>query len=176
MSAANVQSEPNPVESAARLAAAAADPADPDARARVEAELNAALAEVEAGLIDLDELVAALASIAGHAIDEAARRRATAEGETAGADAQERERAAVLQQSVAALARTQPEDQIAELADAAGAERRSGADRRVADRRRHPDDSPPARVNRWLHGERRRGVDNRSGVERRAAPPTGDEG
>jgi hypothetical protein len=48
-------------------------------------------------------------------------------------------------------------------------ERRSPIQRRSAlNRRRHPDDSPPARVNRWLHGERRTGKDRRSGDDRRA--------
>lgn len=170
----------DPVAHAARLAAAASDPADPDLRAKVEAELNAALADVEAGSIDLDELVAALASIAGNAIDEAARHRAAAAGGAADAEVQDREREAILRESVAGLIEaarpTPPEEQIAEPVGPAGQERRSGADRRIGDRRRHPDDSPAARVNRWLYGERRRGIDNRSGVERRAAPPDRSNG
>jgi hypothetical protein len=160
------------VERAVALAAAAADTADPDLGAKIEAELNAALADVETGSIDLDQLVASLASIAGYAIDEAVRLRITSAGDP---DAANAVREAILRAASAALeppaATSEPEDDAAAAAVSVLRERRSEQDRRVSERRYFSGDSPTARVNRWLHGERRKGGDNRSGVERRAVPP-----
>jgi hypothetical protein len=172
-----------PVDRAAALAAAAADTADPDVRAKIEAELNAALADVEAGSIDLDELVAALAALAGHAIDDAASLRAVSAGATGAPTTRDEERVAVLRECVAALHATgtlaPPDEEPAVPAThATPQEQRSGADRRLAERRAHADESPAARVNRWLHGQRRSGRDRRSGVPRRwseAEPTSRDE-
>jgi hypothetical protein len=163
-------------EHAVALAAAAADPADPDLDAKIEAELNAALADVETGSIDLDELVASLASIAGYAIDEAARLRIASAGDPGARDAA---RKAILRAASAALETAAATPDTADETAAAVSvlrERRSERDRRLAERRHFPDDSPAARVSRWLHGERRKGIDNRSGVERRAVPPSPDPG
>jgi hypothetical protein len=180
MNRANIPQAQAAVERAVALAAAAADPADPDLDAKIEAELNAALADVEAGSIDLDELVASLASIAGYAIDEAARLRIAP---TDDANARNAARDTILRAASAALepAAATPESEAEAVATVSMLrERRSELDRRVAERRHFPEDSPAARINRWLYGERRKGVDNRSGSERRAVPPSaepgGDEG
>jgi hypothetical protein len=177
LDSADTAHESDAVKRAAGLAAAAADTTDPDIRAKIEAELNAALADVEAGLIDLDELVAALAALAGHAIDEAASLRVTAAGEPPARGARDEQRAAVLQESLDALPAStnaaQPEP-VADPMETPPTERRSAV-RRVEERRRHGDDSPPARVNRWLHGERRDGFDRRTGIERRESPPSDAE-
>jgi hypothetical protein len=171
----------SPVDRAAALAAAAADTTDPDVRVKIEAELNAALADVEAGSLDLDELVAALATLAGHAIDEAAGLRAGGASTAGTLTTRDEERAAVLQECVAALGSTEtparPASEPVVPAQATPQEQRSGADRRLAERRAHPDESPAARVNRWLHGQRRSGRDRRSGVPRRwsEAEPSRDE-
>jgi hypothetical protein len=158
------------LERAAALVAAAADTADPDLGAKVEAELNAALADVESGSIDLDELVSSLTAIAGYAIDEAARLR------SGGAAARDVEREAVLRASVAALKPWEAEQPAELAASDLYRERQRDQDRRAGERRHYAADSPPARVSRWLYGERRSGFDRRSGVDRRANPPTDGEG
>jgi hypothetical protein len=169
MDSADIPQAPAAVERAAALAAAAADTADPDLGAKIEAELNAALADVETGSIDLDELVASLAAIAGYAIDAAARQRS-------GTTDRDVEREAVLREAVSALKPAAAEQHTEVATPRPVRERQAGKDRRTTERRHYPDDSPPARVSRWLYGERRSGFDRRSGVDRRAAPPTDGEG
>jgi hypothetical protein len=160
--------EQDAMEQAARLASA-----DVGTEAFV-AELDEALAEI--GLFpygaapDTAEgseraraLVASLAGIASYAIGQA--------GELG---------PVVLRDAIETLRATQRESLSRVLgADvwerdphAAHVERRSERDRRAgAERRQHTDDSPPARVNRWLYGERRVACERRSGVERRQALP-----
>jgi hypothetical protein len=181
MSPADIPQSRDAVERAAALAAAAADTGDPDLRSRVQAELNAALADVEAGAIDLDELVVALAAVAGHAIEEAAGMRTTAAKTVPTPRARDEARAAVLQACVTALRAAESpalSDSWPAEPEEAATDLRSGQDRRGSERRVHPDDSPPARVNRWLYGERRAGADRRTGMPRRRneAHPRRDEG
>jgi hypothetical protein len=144
------------------------------------ADVNAVLDDVGEHEAELDDLVASLAGLAGHAVMViAARLEADLEPED---DSEKRnarllqQRARVLDECMAALREFRPaivnlpaatEDETPDR------ERRSGFGRRVGANRRHlPPGSPSEKINLRLFGERRVGVsDRRSGGDRRS---TGD--
>jgi hypothetical protein len=185
---------PDAIARAARLADAYARTLNGTAQGDVSAELDAALADIGSDASELRSLAAALAGLAGHAVQTASYLRLSTTGlspEHGAEDALqafEKQRAAVLYECAEALHELRraklPRVTLVEGdgdgngTDHRGAtrkgrrrkEKRSGVERRGhIDRRSHPGDSPPARVNRWLHGERRNGKERRSGSDRRAS-------
>lgn len=157
----------------------------------VAAKVEAILTDVGADVEELRNLVASLAGIAGHAIQTASYLRLAAGGLQLNGSTQEalnafeEQRAAVLYECAESLhelrraklpwALPQALSDVDDDDDAP-AERRSGIERRTAlNRRRYAADSPPARVNHWLHGERRSGKDRRGGADRRRSASR-DEG
>jgi hypothetical protein len=141
-------------------------------------DVDSVLDEVSEHEGELDDLVASLAGLAGHAVMViAARLEADLEPED---DPEKRygrllqQRTRVLDECIGALREFRPA--ILDLPAAAGderpgGERRCGFDRRVGSNRRHlPPGSPSEKINLRLFGERRVGVsDRRSGFDRRSA-------
>jgi hypothetical protein len=144
------------------------------------ADVDAVLDEVGEHEAELDDLVASLAGLAGHAVMViAARLEADLQPEEDRERRTERllqQRTRVLDECIGALREFRPA--VVDLPAAGGGEaphheRRSRFDRRVGSNRRHlPPNSPPEKINLRLFGERRVGVsDRRSGGDRRS---TGD--
>jgi len=160
------------VERAARLAGAYLDGTGSTDQSSLLAALDETLADVEGSVTRQRELVGSLAALAGQAVETAMRLALVAAGRDpedpahSSPEALREQRESVLAECAAAL------HELRKAVD-----RRSGTDRRITpDRRRSHDDSAAARVNRWLHGDRRSGEERRSGADRRespAAPPDG---
>jgi hypothetical protein len=144
-------------------------------------DVDAVLVEVSEREEELDDLVASLAGLAGHAVMVIAAR---LEADLAPEDDREKRNARLLQQRsrvldecMGALREFRPA--ILDLPAATGdeapdQERRSGLDRRVGSNRRHlASDSPAEKINLRLFGERRMGLsDRRSGADRRSTDDT----
>jgi hypothetical protein len=182
---------PDAIARAARLADAYARTLNGTGESDVGAELDAALADIGSDARELRSLAAALAGLAGHAVQTASYLRlstAVLNPEHVAEDALqafEKQRAAVLYECAEALhelrraklPRVKLVEEERDAAEEGHGERRSGSERREhLDRRSHAGDSPPARVNRWLYGERRSKKERRSGSDRRTdAARTGGE-
>lgn len=145
------------VERAAKLAEACLEGNDPTDQATLVDALQEALEAVNGDPTRQRELIASLAGLAGQAVRSAAHLALVISGRSADGELLPEEEANVLRECAEALHEQRK-----------AVDRRSGLDRRLTpDRRRTLDDSAAARVNQWLHGDRRSGDERRSGSDRR---------
>lgn len=149
------------LERAVQLVEAYLGDADPADQAPLVAALEETFAAANGNAAHQRELIASLAALAGRAAQTAASLTLVMSGRDREAELLREEGKTVVTDCVAAL----HEERKA-------VDRRSDLDRRITpDRRSSHDDSAAARVNRWLHGDRRSGDERRSGTDRREAPP-----
>lgn len=145
------------VERAAKLAEAYLEGRDPADQATLVDALQEVSEAANGDVPHQRELIASLAALAGQAVRSAAHLALVISGRSADRELLPEEAGNVLRECADALHEQRK-----------AVDRRSGLERRLTpDRRRTHDDSAAARVNRWLHGDRRSGEERRSGHDRR---------